>query len=728
MELPEKSRSLSKGILRSYSQVFFANNPFFAIILLLVSFFDPNAGLAGLISVITSVVTAKQLGFYKPEVENGLFGFNSLLVGLGIGYYFVPSLETYLIVIAASILTLFFVTLFKGILQKYGLPFLSVPFLFGIWIIMIAAGSFESLGISQKGIYTLNKLYGIGGTRLVNFYEYLSDVPMNESLKTYFNSIGAIFFQFNALAGIFIATGLLVFSRIAFLLSLYGFYIAYVFYSILGGNLEEMSYTYIGFNYVLTAIAIGGFYLIPSKKTFLWLLLLIPLVTLLTISLAKVLLVFRLPVYALPFNIVVLLFIYTLKFRVDPDEDLQEVYIQHNHPETNLYSHKNQKQKAWHRKLNIFILPFHGAWTVSQTHNGDYTHKEGWRHAVDFVITDKDNKQFSNEGNYPTDYFCFGKSVLAPADGLVEEVIDNIADNSIGKPNLIHNWGNTVIIKHDDYLYSSLNHLREDSVTVKTGQKVKKGQKIAEAGNSGRSPYPHLHMQIQSTPSVGSETIYYPLSYFIEYVNDNPRLNTFDIPKKDAKISNAETLRFLKNAFELIPGKKMEVHYVINESNNKTQWEVITDPYNQSFIFEEETKSKAYFVNDGYMLNFTGFYGNKNSVLFNFYLGFYKIFQGYYKDIRVKDEIPQNDTFRFPLLTLQDFFTPFYIFLKSEYENKIKGIDNELQPGNIEMETTIYQKFFKRKFKLHNYHIKISEEGIQYKTRIGKNDLNVKIQ
>jgi urea transporter len=727
MQFLKKTRSFAEGVVKSYSQVFFADNISFAIILLLVSFIDPGTGLAGLISVITTNLTARQLGFNKAEIENGLFGFNSLLVGLGIGYFFSPGLETYLIVIAGSVLTLLFVTFFKGVLYKYGLPYLSLPFLFGIWTIMIASSSFESLGISQKGIYTLNTLYGIGGAKLVEIYEWISNIQLNESLKIYFNSVGAIFFQFNALSGAIIATGLLLFSRIAFLLSLYGFYIAYYFYTLLGGNLAELSYTYIGFNYILTAIAIGGFYLIPSRKTFLWLLLLIPLVTLVTISLSKVFLVFRLSVYSLPFNIVVLLFIYALKFRTRPSRELNEVFIQQNKPERNLYSYHNQKIKAYHRNLTPFQLPFYGTWTVTQGHEGEYTHKEGWRHAFDFVITDEENKQFKNEGFYPTDYYCFGKSVLAPAEGTIAEVIDTIKDNEIGKANMIDNWGNTVVIKHGDYLYSALSHLKEKSVTVKPGDKVKKGQKIGEAGNSGRSPYPHLHMQFQETPWIGSETLDYPVSYYIVKKNGTFKLETFSKPEKDERLSNIECMHFLKNKFDFIPGKILRIEYSRGEDQDNLEWEIFTNPFNQSYIFEEKTKSYAWFVNDGCMMNFTGFHGDKTSVLFSFYLGFYKFFYAWYKDISIKDEIPQNDTFRFPLLSLQDFIAPFYLFLKSGYENKILSIDNELQPGQMEFSSRIERKVFGKTLSVQEFSINITKEAIDYRVNLKGNELKVKI-
>lgn len=44
--------------------------------------------------------------------------------------------------------------------------------------------------------------------------------------------------------------------------------------------------------------------------------------------------------------------------------------------------------------------------------------------------------------------------------------------------------------------YLLLCQLKQESVTVKNGDKVTTGQKIAEAGNSGSSIQPHLHVQV----------------------------------------------------------------------------------------------------------------------------------------------------------------------------------------------------------------------------------------
>ena len=74
-------------------------------------------------------------------------------------------------------------------------------------------------------------------------------------------------------------------------------------------------------------------------------------------------------------------------------------------------------------------------------------------------------------GIYLEDYYCYGAPVVAPADGTVVNIIDGIEDNNPGDINMSQNWGNTIIIKHTDYLYSQISHLKQDSFKVKIGDK-----------------------------------------------------------------------------------------------------------------------------------------------------------------------------------------------------------------------------------------------------------------
>lgn len=78
---------------------------------------------------------------------------------------------------------------------------------------------------------------------------------------------------------------------------------------------------------------------------------------------------------------------------------------------------------------------------------------------------------------------AIGTPVIAPGDGIVLKIA---RDPSSGKM-LIINHGYGIITKYA--------HLSE--IYVKVGKKVKRGDKIAAVGNTGRSTGPHLHYQIE---------------------------------------------------------------------------------------------------------------------------------------------------------------------------------------------------------------------------------------
>ncbi len=713
------------GVLNSYSQVFFSDNKLFSATLLIVTFIDPFAGFYGLVSVLFTNGTGLRLGFNKYVIAKGIYGFNSLLVGLGLGIYFAPGWHLLLIVILASILTLFLSIAAEGVIGKYALPYLSVPFIISIWIVTLATRELTALGVSQRGVYTLNELYQIGGSTLVWIYESWRQIGLSPSLRVYFISLGAIFFQYNLLSGVIIAGGLLYYSRIAFTLSLLGFYSAFFFYEIVGANLDELNYSYIGFNYILTSIAVGGFFIIPTLSSYLCVICMIPLVALLTISLSSVFAVLYLPVYSLPFNIIVLLFLYVLKFRTRNTNQLHTLFYQYNSPERNLYAFRNASERFAHLFDVQVWLPFFGEWTVTQAYDGEHTHKGEWRHALDFEILDEEGRSYRGEGDKCSDYYCFDKAVLAPADGTIEEVTDGIEDNNIGDVNLVHNWGNTIIIQHADGLYSKLSHLKENSVTVKKGEKVKQGQTIAKCGNSGRSPVPHLHYQLQATPWIGSKTIEYPVSHYILKREKGFGFKSFDIPEKGERIRNVEVNTLMKNAFDLVPGRKIRIDENRNGKKSSADWEVEISLYNKPYIVCKDTGSKAWFENDGTVWYFTHFEGDKSSLLYYFYLAVYKVQQGFYQDISLKDNFPVNLIFPKTMLFFQDMVAPFFIFLKAGYRINYFYIDSTLSPEKIKLKSEAVSFVFGKYSDSKQFELEIDRKGIRvFKVKDGKTEID----
>jgi len=76
-----------------------------------------------------------------------------------------------------------------------------------------------------------------------------------------------------------------------------------------------------------------------------------------------------------------------------------------------------------------------------------------------------------------------GTPVIAPADGIVS---DTGRDAS---------YGNVVVISHGFGMITRFNHLSK--IFVRAGQRVKRGDKIAEVGTTGMSTGPHLHYEVR---------------------------------------------------------------------------------------------------------------------------------------------------------------------------------------------------------------------------------------
>ncbi len=154
-----------------------------------------------------------------------------------------------------------------------------------------------------------------------------------------------------------------------------------------------------------------------------------------------------------------------------------------------------------------FSLPFSGAWVVI---NGGVVKKisHSWdlptqRYAYDFIKLDENANSFTGNFKAATSYHCYGKEVLSPADGIVVEILSNQPDSIISVKGVADCTakdirGNYIIIKHAEDLYTILAHLKKDSICVKEGEHIFRGQRIALCGNSGNSSEPHLHFQVQT--------------------------------------------------------------------------------------------------------------------------------------------------------------------------------------------------------------------------------------
>jgi len=180
----------------------------------------------------------------------------------------------------------------------------------------------------------------------------------------------------------------------------------------------------------------------------------------------------------------------------------------------------------------------------------DYKSGTYWIGALDYYADG--NQPERHASGYGIDMYSRGSdqlgNIYAIADGEIVYKYDGCGheneDKDYTKDTCGKRFGNHIIIKHDDNLYSLYAHLRQGSLIK--AKKVKAGDKIAEMGNSGMSTGRHLHFEIiKSISFVGNGN---NLDYSI-----NERDYAFDYYKYNTQY--LEKFAF-KNGLQLIVNSK----------------------------------------------------------------------------------------------------------------------------------------------------------------------------
>ncbi|MFF5724618.1 peptidoglycan DD-metalloendopeptidase family protein [[Kitasatospora] papulosa] len=87
--------------------------------------------------------------------------------------------------------------------------------------------------------------------------------------------------------------------------------------------------------------------------------------------------------------------------------------------------------------------------------------------------------------------------------------VRSIGEGTVVSAGWSGSYGNEVVIQHSDGMYSQYAHL--SSLEVSTGQTVTGGQQIGLSGSTGNSTGPHLHFEVRTGPSYGSDVD--PIAY-----------------------------------------------------------------------------------------------------------------------------------------------------------------------------------------------------------------------
>ncbi|MDQ1339135.1 MAG: hypothetical protein QG567_285, partial [Campylobacterota bacterium] len=566
---------------KSYANILFLENKYVGVALIFITFINPSVAISGILALIATVLFAELVDLRSEYLGQGFYLYNSILVGMGVGFLFEPSVLSVVFIAILSSFTFLFSYMLNRLFYIYKIPILSLPFsvvtIFAYLASIKYSGLFVGL-VNSKAIY---------------------DIHLPLELSALLKSIGTIFFLPNTMAGILILVLILAVSRVVFFMAIASFYFGVAIHSYFLGSFEQALYSAYSFNYILVGVALGGIFLLPSIKNFLLALIGVAISVVLTDSIEILFNYYAIPVFTLPFNFTVITFVFVLSMIYYKGFN----YNIKSTPEKSLASYLSSLFRFGINEAKI-SPPFSGEWSVYQVFNDEWTHKGNYKHAYDFVI-EKDNKTYKNQGLYLEDYYCFGESVLAPVNGYIVEFRHDLPDNQIGSVDRINNWGNYIIIKSDFGFYVEISHVMQYSIKLHVGEYVKLNDVVAKCGNSGYSPQPHIHIQVQDTPNLGAHTRGF---CFSEYYSKN-RIIFNSLPNKNEIIESiiADKSMFSRLNFILDESFKYEV-FKDDKIIEEIEFVAVMNTLGE-FYFEDSHKNKLYFythINLFYFYNYEG--------------------------------------------------------------------------------------------------------------------------
>ncbi|MGH6762549.1 MAG: urea transporter [Phyllobacterium sp.] len=289
-------------VLRGIGQVVFQNNPLSGLIILGALFYNSLIyGSICVLGTVASTATAIALKADKSLIRDGLFGFNGALVGLALVAFTsenfrtgaVPSAYLFAYIIFAAALTSIVFSSISTLLGPHKVAALTMPFVLVGWLFLFAVLKFDNIDAGPLA-------------KPISPDQYPSDIAY--ILPTWYmgigNAIGQIFFQDNWVSGYLIIIGIAAHSRISAGMALMGATVAALVAVLYGAPEGAIRDGLFGYNAALTAIALGGFFLVLTIRSFIYTLFGIVVTTWLWASVAIFLAPIGMPVLTSTFVIV----------------------------------------------------------------------------------------------------------------------------------------------------------------------------------------------------------------------------------------------------------------------------------------------------------------------------------------------------------------------------------------------------------------------------------------
>ena len=249
--------------LRGIGQVMFQDNPLSGLLFFIAIGWGsavagvPQVAIGGFVAVVVATLTAYWLRVDDSALRAGLYGFNAYLVGLALPTFMAPSTTMWAYVVLGAAASVVITLALTNVFKTWSVSALTAPFVLTAWLLLAATNAFS--GLDGGALPPVGEIVPIDPAAA-------DPLRFGDFLQGIFTSITQVFLKGHGPAALLLLAGLAVNSRAAAIFALVGAVVAVVTAHLLGAESELITAGLLGFNPVLTAIALGAVFYRPSFR------------------------------------------------------------------------------------------------------------------------------------------------------------------------------------------------------------------------------------------------------------------------------------------------------------------------------------------------------------------------------------------------------------------------------------------------------------------------------
>lgn len=248
--------------LRGTGQVMLQNNPLTGLLFIIGIWWGAIAagslaiGIGAVVALLISTLTAILLRADPDALRQGLYGFNGILVGIGVTAFIhsTPLMWIYLL-IGAALSTVVMLAL-SNVMKSWGMPALTFPFVLTTWLLLLAVFQFAHLPSGSLAVPALPLASSAASTT--------PSLTAGFLLTGWITGVAQVFLINNVVTGIIFVVALAVNSWQAASFALAGTAVGLIIALLFGAHAQSVGSGLYGFSPVLTAIALGTVLYSPS--------------------------------------------------------------------------------------------------------------------------------------------------------------------------------------------------------------------------------------------------------------------------------------------------------------------------------------------------------------------------------------------------------------------------------------------------------------------------------